>query len=188
MGSPLDDSSVSALTALDNAVEAVAAAGRAGGGQRAGHFEGLRRGSLAQRRRPGWAGAGAASRLRAVLRPNGPLAGPASRAGTPLPGNSSRSASSMASTGVAALIVSPDGYIVTNNHVVDGAVQVKVTLNDRRVMDAKVIGTDKLTDLAVIKIEGHNLPYIGWGDSSALRPGQTVLAFGSPFGWRSRIR
>ena len=81
------------------------------------------------------------------------------------------------------IIISPDGYIVTNNHVVDGAVSVKVTLNDRRVMDAKVIGTDKLTDLAVIKIDGHDLPFLAWGDSSTLRPGQTVLAFGSPFGY-----
>ncbi len=80
------------------------------------------------------------------------------------------------------IIISPDGYIVTNNHVVDGAVNVKVTLNDRRVMDAKVIGTDKLTDLAVIKINGTNLPFLQWGDSSTLKPGQTVLAFGSPFG------
>ena len=55
-------------------------------------------------------------------------------------------------------------------------------MNDRRVMDAKVIGTDKLTDLAVIKIDGHDLPYLQWGDSSTLKPGQTVLAFGSPFG------
>jgi serine protease Do len=81
------------------------------------------------------------------------------------------------------IIISPDGYIVTNNHVVDGAVNVKVTMNDRRVMDAKVIGTDKLTDLAVIKIDGHNLPYLQWGDSTTLKPGQTVLAFGSPFGY-----
>jgi serine protease Do len=66
--------------------------------------------------------------------------------------------------------------------VVDGAVQVKVTLSDRRVMDAKVIGTDKLTDLAVIKVDGHNLPTLQWGDSSSLKPGETVLAFGSPFG------
>ena len=80
------------------------------------------------------------------------------------------------------VIISPDGYIVTNNHVVDGAVSVKVTLDDRRVLDAKVIGTDKLTDLAVIKIDGRNLPYLAWGDSSSLHPGQTVLAFGSPFG------
>jgi serine protease Do len=81
------------------------------------------------------------------------------------------------------IIISPDGYIVTNNHVVDGAVNVKVTLNDRRVLDAKVIGTDKLTDLAVIKVDGHDLPFLQWGDSSTLRPGQTVLAFGSPFGY-----
>src|SRR6266702_1578545 len=80
------------------------------------------------------------------------------------------------------IIVSPDGYIVTNNHVVDGAVNVKVTMNDRRVLDAKVIGKDSLTDLAVIKVEGHNLPFLQWGDSSTLKPGQTVLAFGSPFG------
>jgi len=81
------------------------------------------------------------------------------------------------------IIISPDGYIVTNNHVVDGAVNVKVTLNDRRVLDAKVIGTDKLTDLAVIKVDAHNLPALAWGDSSTLKPGQTVLAFGSPFGY-----
>lgn len=81
------------------------------------------------------------------------------------------------------VLISPDGYIVTNNHVVEGAVNVKVVLHDRRVMDAKVIGTDKLTDLAVIKINGHDLPYISWGDSSTLKPGETVLAFGSPFGY-----
>jgi serine protease Do len=81
------------------------------------------------------------------------------------------------------VIVSPDGYIVTNNHVVDGAVQIRVTLNDRRILPAKLIGTDKLTDLAVIKVDAKNLPSIGWGDSSVLKPGQTVLAFGSPFGY-----
>ncbi len=81
------------------------------------------------------------------------------------------------------IIVSPDGYIVTNNHVVDGAVQIRVTLHDRRTLPAKVIGTDKLTDLAVIKIEGSNFPSVPWGDSSKLEPGQTVLAFGSPFGY-----
>jgi serine protease Do len=80
------------------------------------------------------------------------------------------------------IIISPDGYIVTNNHVVEGATQIKVTLNDRRVLTGKVIGTDKLTDLAVVKVDAHNLPSIAWGDSSKLRPGQTVLAFGSPFG------
>ena len=81
------------------------------------------------------------------------------------------------------VILSPDGYIVTNNHVVDGAVEIKVTLSDRRVMNAKVIGTDKLTDLAVIKVNATNLPSLAWGDSATLKPGQTVLAFGSPFGY-----
>ena len=81
------------------------------------------------------------------------------------------------------VIISPDGYIVTNNHVVEGATQIKVTLHDRRVLNARVIGTDKLTDLAVIKVDAHDLPAISWGDSTRLEPGQTVLAFGSPFGY-----
>jgi serine protease Do len=81
------------------------------------------------------------------------------------------------------VVISPDGYILTNNHVVDGATQIKVTLHDRRVLTAKVIGRDKLTDLAVVKIDAHGLPAIPWGDSSKLQPGQTVLAFGSPFGY-----
>jgi len=80
------------------------------------------------------------------------------------------------------IIVSPDGYIVTNNHVIQGATQIRVTLNDRRVLPAKLIGADKLTDLAVIKINEKNLPCIAWGDSTKLHPGQTVLAFGNPFG------
>ena len=80
------------------------------------------------------------------------------------------------------IIISPDGYIVTNNHVVEGATQIKVTLNDRRVLTGKLIGTDKLTDIAVVKVDAQNLPSIAWGDSSKLHPGQTVLAFGSPFG------
>jgi serine protease Do len=80
------------------------------------------------------------------------------------------------------VIISPDGYIVTNNHVIDGAQQIRVTLNDRRILTAKLIGADKLTDLAVIKVDASNLPNLGWGESTTLKPGQTVLAFGSPFG------
>jgi serine protease Do len=81
------------------------------------------------------------------------------------------------------VIISPDGYIVTNGHVVDGATQIKVTLHDRRILPAKLIGVDKLTDLAVVKVNANDLPSIAWGDSSKLQPGQTVLAFGSPFGY-----
>ena len=81
------------------------------------------------------------------------------------------------------VIISPDGYIVTNGHVVDGATQIKVTLHDRRILSAKLIGVDKLTDLAVVKVDAKELPSIAWGDSSKLQPGQTVLAFGSPFGY-----
>jgi serine protease Do len=80
------------------------------------------------------------------------------------------------------IIISPDGYIVTNDHVVDGATNIKVTLHDRRIMNAKVVGVDKLDDLAVIKVNATDLPAIAWGDSTKLQPGQTVLAFGSPFG------
>ena len=85
------------------------------------------------------------------------------------------------------VIISPDGYIVTNNHVVDGAVEVRVTMSDRRVLTAKVVGTDPLTDLAVLKIDGSNFPSIPMGDSTALQPGQTVLAFGNPYGFRFTV-
>jgi serine protease Do len=85
------------------------------------------------------------------------------------------------------VIISPDGYIVTNNHVVEGATDVRVTMTDRRILAAKVVGTDPLTDLAVIKVDGHNLPNAPWGDSTKLRPGQTVLAFGNPFGFRFTV-
>lgn len=81
------------------------------------------------------------------------------------------------------VIISPDGYIVTNDHVVNDATQIRVTLHDRRVFPAKLVGVDKLNDLAVIKIDAKNLQSIPWGDSNQLRPGQTVLAFGSPFGY-----
>lgn len=85
------------------------------------------------------------------------------------------------------IIISPDGYIVTNNHVVKDATDIRVTLNDRRVLSAKLVGADPLTDLAVIKINGGNLPSLPWGDSTALHPGQTVLAFGNPFGMRFTV-
>jgi serine protease Do len=85
------------------------------------------------------------------------------------------------------VIISPDGYIVTNNHVIDGAVDIRVTMSNRKILKAKLIGTDPLTDLAVIKVDGTNLPNIPLGDSTALHPGQTVLAFGNPFGFRFTV-
>jgi serine protease Do len=85
------------------------------------------------------------------------------------------------------VIISPDGYIVTNNHVIDGAMDIRVTMSDRRILPAKLIGADPLTDLAVIKIDGHGLPSVPWGDSTKLHPGQTVLAFGNPFGFRFTV-
>jgi serine protease Do len=85
------------------------------------------------------------------------------------------------------VIISPDGYIVTNNHVVDGAMDIRVTMSDRRILPAKLIGTDPLTDLAVIKVDQTSLPNAPWGDSSQLHPGQTVLAFGNPFGFRFTV-
>jgi len=85
------------------------------------------------------------------------------------------------------VIISPDGYIVTNNHVIDGATEIRVTLSDRRILKAKLVGADPLTDLAVIKVDANDLPNIPMGNSAELKPGQTVLAFGNPFGMRFTV-
>ena len=79
-------------------------------------------------------------------------------------------------------IISPDGYVLTNHHVVDGADEVTVKLSDRRELVAKVIGSDQQYDVALLKIEASNLPSIRLGDSNSLKPGQWVVAIGSPFG------
>ncbi len=163
---PIDDNSVSALTSLDHAMEAVASkvtpavvnvavTGHGSADEQGGEDD--QQGQL-QQLPPG---------LRQFF--GGPMQHPQQQ---------------QLEHGVGSgIIISPDGYIVTNNHVVDGAMQIKVTLNDRRVLPAKVIGTDKLTDLAVIKVNASDLPTVSWGDSTKLQPGQTVLAFGSPFGY-----
>jgi serine protease Do len=78
-------------------------------------------------------------------------------------------------------ILSADGYVLTNNHVVDGADQVTVRLSDRRELDAKVVGTDAQYDIALLKINASNLPIVAIGDSTKLKPGQWVVAIGSPF-------
>jgi serine protease Do len=166
---PIDDSSVSSLVALDNAVEAVAARvtpavvnvsvtarGKdddSDGGQDSdnGHNQQLP---------PGF---------QFFFGPQGPMRGMKPPA--------------QIEHGIGSgIIISPEGYIVTNYHVVDSATQLRVTLDDKRVFPAKVVGVDKLNDLAVIKIDAKNLSSIAWGDSTKLHPGQTVLAFGNPFG------
>jgi serine protease Do len=173
---PLDDSSVSSLVGLDNAVEAVAArvtpavvnvsvtshpsAEEAGENQGSGQ--------------PGINPNDLPPEFRFFFGPQGP--GQFGGHGM----NPGRQVEHGIGSGI---IISPDGYIVTNDHVVDGAMQIRVTMNDRRIFPAKLVGVDKLNDIAVIKIDAHNLPCIAWGDSSKLRPGQTVLAFGSPFGY-----
>ena len=176
---PLEDSSVSSLVALDNAVEAVAARvtpavvnvsvtsrvsdDEQGGGHGHGQsqdFGGINPQDLPPGLRQFFFGQG------------GPGGGQGMK---PQP---------QIEHGVGSgVIISPDGYIVTNDHVVDGATEMRVTLNDRRVFTAKLVGEDKLNDLAVIKIDAKNLPSIPWGESTKLHPGQTVLAFGSPFGY-----
>jgi serine protease Do len=169
---PLDDDSVSSLVSLDNAVEAVASrvtpavvnvavTSRGSAEDQTGDEQDQGQQGELQGLPPGFAqffGQGP----QGMLRPQQPQLEHGIGSG---------------------IIISPDGYIVTNNHVVDGAVQVRVTLHDRRILNAKVIGTDKLTDLAVIKVDAKDLPSIAWGDSTKLKPGQTVLAFGSPFGY-----
>lgn len=85
------------------------------------------------------------------------------------------------------VILSADGYIVTNNHVVDGAERLEVTLNDNRNFNATVVGTDPLSDLALIKIDADNLHVIPLGDSEALKVGEWVLAVGNPFGFTSTV-
>jgi serine protease Do len=80
------------------------------------------------------------------------------------------------------VIVSPDGYILTNNHVVDGATDVRVTFADKRQLKAKVVGTDSKTDIAVLKVDGSDFPAITIGDSSKVQVGDYALAIGDPFG------
>src|ERR1700733_603320 len=174
---PIDDNSVSSLVALDHAVEAVASrvspavvniqvtsrgsSEREAGGEQ---DQDQQEQGPPQNLPPGFA---------QFFGPNGPFGGQMQRPQQP-----------QIEHGIGSgVIISPDGYIVTNNHVVDGSMDMRVTLNDRRVLNAKLVGVDKLTDLAVIKVDAHDLPSIAWGDSAKLKPGETVLAFGSPFGY-----
>lgn len=84
-------------------------------------------------------------------------------------------------------IITPDGFIVTNNHVIENAQQVKIILNDGREFDARVVGKDKDTDLAVLKVNENNLPYTEFGNSDEIRVGQLVIAIGNPLGFQNTV-
>jgi len=85
------------------------------------------------------------------------------------------------------VIIAPDGYILTNNHVVQGADALSVTRQDGATLDAVLVGTDPATDLAVIRANGSHLPYAVLGDSSRLKAGQLVIAIGNPYGFNSTV-
>ncbi len=93
-------------------------------------------------------------------------------------GSPSRRESSLGS----GVLVGSDGYVVTNNHVVGGDVRtVSISLGDRRELRATLVGTDAMTDIALLKVDATSLPIVSWGDSSKLKVGEWVLAIGSPF-------
>ncbi|GIX33534.1 MAG: peptidase S1 [Lysobacterales bacterium] len=84
-------------------------------------------------------------------------------------------------------IITPDGFVLTNHHVVDGADRVVVKMADRREFDARIVGTDPASDVALLKIEASDLPTLKLGDSSKLKPGEWVIAIGSPFGFEHSV-
>jgi serine protease Do len=85
------------------------------------------------------------------------------------------------------VIISPEGYIVTNNHVIENSEKVYIALNDKREFEAKLVGTDKSTDLAVLKVKAENLHYLPYGNSDQLKVGEWVLAVGNPFNITSTV-
>ncbi|MBZ5531534.1 MAG: trypsin-like peptidase domain-containing protein [Acidobacteriia bacterium] len=183
---PLDDNSVSAITALDHAMETLAAhvtpavvnvtvTSRNRGGQNI--FNGPGQGQGQGRGQGQGQGDDDDDGTGAIQRFFGPFGF----------GQRVRPSPQIEHGLGSGVVISPDGYIVTNHHVIDGAVDIRVTTTDRRVLPAKLIGYDKLTDLAVIKVDAANLASLPWGDSTTLKPGQTVLAFGNPFGFRFTV-
>ncbi|TVQ44801.1 MAG: PDZ domain-containing protein [Saprospirales bacterium] len=98
--------------------------------------------------------------------------------------SSLRGQSNAAGSGV---IISPDGFVATNNHVIENGNDIVVVLNDRREFSAKIVGTDPTTDLALLKIEADNLPYLIFGNSDSLQVGEWVLAVGNPFRLQSTV-
>ena len=122
--------------------------------------------------------------------PPGPFGGPPGPPGPPMPPPGPPGRPPFGPPGMSAgsgVIISPEGYVVTNNHVVEEATSITVTAFDGKEFSAKVVGTDPKTDLAVIKIEGENLPFIPWSAHETIRVGDLVLAVGSPFGLKSSV-
>jgi serine protease Do len=169
---PLDDNSVAAILSLDQAMETLAAR----------VTPAVVNVTVTSKASPQQSGDDSSQDMQQFFGPFGgnPFGGaPGHQFQFNMPNNSRPRVEHGLGSGV---IISPDGYIVTNNHVVEGATDIRVTMSNRNVFSAKLIGTDPLTDLAVIKINGTNLPSVPWGNSAKLRPGQTVLAFGNPYG------
>lgn len=123
-------------------------------------------------------------RFGAPVGPEGQGPGQGQGQGQAQPPGRTREAGSLGS----GFIISPDGYVVTNNHLIQGASgtgtvdEVTVTLTNRREYRARIVGRDSTSDLALLKIEGQNLPYVNWGDSTRARVGDWVLAIGNPYG------
>jgi len=106
--------------------------------------------------------------------------------GIPEPGDDEPGAPRRVGLGTG-FIISSDGYILTNHHVIDGADEVRVTLTDRREFTAKVVGSDQMSDVALLKIDATGLPVLRPGDASAVKPGQWAIAIGSPFGFEQSV-
>ncbi|MEC4674820.1 MAG: Do family serine endopeptidase [Nitrospirota bacterium] len=120
--------------------------------------------------------------------PPGPFGGPPGGGPPPMPGPPGRPPGGPPGMSAGSgFIISADGYIVTNNHVVEDASEITVTMPDTNEYKAKIIGTDPKTDLAVIKIKAQNLPFIPWSTDQELHVGDLVLAVGSPFGLKSSV-
>src|SRR6266853_2059220 len=174
----LDDNSVGALLTLDRAMETLAAR----------VTPAVVNVTVASKSDAQQAGAEGMPDMQQFFGPNAPNIGPDSPFGGQFGRQFHMQPQNRMEHGLGSgVIISPDGYIVTNNPVSDGAVDIRVTMSNREVLPAKLVGADPLTDLAVIKVNATNLPSVPWGNSASLRPGQTVLAFGNPYGYRFTV-